>query len=481
MRKTLLPLIIVLSLLLGAASLTRGHIWGDDFASYVMQAASIVDGTMGEFIEHNAFTIFQSSSQIGPVAYPWGYPLILTPVYAVKGIHPLWLKLPGLLFFAGFLVCLYLLMKTRLGQMESLLLVSLFAFCPLLIGFLDNIISDIPFLFFSTLALLLMIKEDSLQAGSAALLGFSIAAAFFIRTTGVLLLASFLLLETWLVWRHREDREAAQKRVRKMLLAAGVFALLWILYALFFPGGGESYFVQYQGFTVGKALENASQYFYVFSQFFGDNTFWRIVYYFLFVFFLLGAWQRRKQDLVFILYFVIWLLLMITWPSWQGPRFIFPLLPIFVYFTFQGMKTGAGKLPPQFVRYGQWAVYGFWILVAAFFLFQSTAAAYTNLQNGRTINGPFDSYSREVYDYIQEKTPANSVIVFFKPRAMRLLTGHDSLMSIECTRIFKGDVLVLSRKVGDNQQIPPEKIGACKLPLEEVLRNSRFIVYRIQK
>jgi hypothetical protein len=97
------------------------------------------------------------------------------------------------------------------------------------------------------------------------------------------------------------------------------------------------------------------------------------------------------------------------------------------------------------------------------------------------INGPFDSYSREVYDYIQDQTPADSVIVFFKPRAMRLLTGHDSIMSTECERILKGDVLVLSRKVEDNQQIPPEEIGACHLPLEEVLKNNRFIVYQIQK
>ena len=481
MRKTLLPIIVVLSVLVAFASLTRGHIWGDDFASYVLQTGSIVGGTMGEFVEHNAFTIFESSSQIGPVAYPWGFPLLLAPVYAWKGIHPLALKLPGLLFFAGFLVCLYLLMRTRLKQMESLLLVSLFAFCPLLTGFLDNILSDIPFLFFSTLALLLMIREESLQAGSALLLGFAVAAAFFLRTTGILLLVSFLLLEAWLIFLHRQDKNAIRKRGRNMLFATGAFALLWILYAFLFPGGGESYFAQYRDFTIGKALGNALQYFSVFSQFFGDNPVWRIIYYFLFAFFILGAWNRREQDLVFILFFGIWMLLLITWPSWQGPRFIFPLLPIFIYFTFQGMKTAAGKLPPRYTRYGEWAVYGFWILVTLFFLFTSSGHAYVNMQNGRMINGPFDSYSREVYDYIQEKTPKDSVIVFFKPRAMRLLTGHDSIMSTECDRILKGDVLVLSRKVGRNQQIPPEEIDACHLPLEEVLKNSRFIVYQIQK
>jgi hypothetical protein len=45
----------------------------------------------------------------------------------------------------------------------------------------------------------------------------------------------------------------------------------------------------------------------------------------------------------------------------------------------------------------------------------------------------------------------------------------------------KGDYLVLSRKVGENQQITPEEIDACNLPLDQVLRNNRFVVYRIQK
>jgi hypothetical protein len=61
------------------------------------------------------------------------------------------------------------------------------------------------------------------------------------------------------------------------------------------------------------------------------------------------------------------------------------------------------------------------------------------------------------------------------------MTGHNTIMSTECNRMFKGDYLVLSRKVGPNLQIPPEEIGACNLPLKQVLKNSRFIVYEIQK
>ena len=145
------------------------------------------------------------------------------------------------------------------------------------------------------------------------------------------------------------------------------------------------------------------------------------------------------------------------------------------------MKFYIAKLPEKDTRIGQRIFYGFWSLIIMIFLFNSSVSAYNNLKNDRAINGPFDTYSREVYEYIKEKTPANSIVVFFKPRAMRLMTDHDSLMSTDCDRMLKGDYLVLSKKVEENQQIPPEKIGACTLPLTSVLTNSRFIVYKIQK
>lgn len=480
MPKRLLYVVIIISLIISAGTLRRGHEWGDDFASYIMQAKSIVDGTPSEFVEHNSFTIFQSSIQIGPVAYPWGYPLILTPVYMVKGINPLALKLPGLFFYAGFLICLYLMMVSRLTRTESLLLVSIFAFNPLLIQFLDQILSDIPFLFFSTLSLLLITKENKRMPVHYVLIGASMFFTVFIRTTGIVLLGVFLIIELYRLMTNRQNRTVFRQIVLSAAATCGVFAVLWIVNIVLFPGGSESYFAQYAGISLETVGEAMGAYFNVFSLFFGDATGWKYLYYVLVIFFLLGTWHRHKDEPAFILFFIIWMLVHVTWPAWQGARFIFPLLPIFMYFTFQGMKLAINSLPETFRPQGQSLFYAFWLVIAGIFLFSSSVNAYVNLQNNRAINGPFDAYSREVYGYMEE-TPAKSVIVFFKPRAMRLMTDHDTFMSMECDRILKGDYLVLSRKVGKNQQIPPEEIGACNLPLNEVLKNSRFIVYQIVK
>jgi hypothetical protein len=473
-----LVVIILLSLLIGSSTLTRGHEWGDDFASYIMQAQSILDGDPAGFVEHNAFTIFESSFQIGPVAYPWGYPLLLTPALLLKGIHPLTLKLPGLFLFAGFLICLYFLAKNRLTLTESLLFVSLFAFNPILVKFLDHILSDIPLLLFSSLGLLLILHykpEDRLW--KYILLGTVLFFAFFVRTTGVILLASFLLYQFIHLLRRQESRRVI---LRNSAATTLVFALLWLSTSQLFPNGQGSYFEQLKGLTPAMFRENISNYFYVFASFFGTEPAWREIYYVLVAFFLVGAWTRFHPDLPLLIFFALYFIAMLFWPDWQGVRFIFPLLPIFVYFAFQGMKFIINRIPGKYQPISQGVFYGFWLVTVGSFLFNSGARAYSNLQDNRKINGPFDPYSSDVYNYIRAETSADSVIVFWKPRAMRLFTERDTFMSTECDRLPLGDYVVISKKA-ENSQIPPDEIDRCNFELNNVFENQRFIIYEVSK
>ncbi len=478
--KIILAVIVVISIFIGAGSLTRGHEWGDDFAWYILQAKSILSSTTTEFMQQSEFTNTQSTTHVGPLAYPWGYPLILTPVYAVKGISPLALKLPALFFYAGFLICLYYLMKIRLTPTESLLIVSLFAFNPMLLQFEDQILSDFPFLFFSTLALLLMIK-DGKRGLDYILIGTSIFLTAFMRATGIFLLGGFLVVESFRFLKNIKDRDVLKQIVLNSFIVVFVFAVLWAVNLFLFPNGGESYLSQYAGLTFETIINSSVAYFNVFSRFFGEASGWRYLYYILFIFFLLGAWTRRKDEAIFIAFTVLWMIVHITYPYWQGPRYVFPILPIFVYFTFQGMKTAINKLPEKIQLVVERSYYGFWVLITCIFLFTSSANAINNLRDGRAINGPFDPYSIQVYDYIKEKTPSDSVIVFFKPRVMVLMTGHNTIMSMECDRMLLGDYIAISKKVDENQQIPYEQIDECNLPLDKVLENRRFIVYKVRK
>jgi hypothetical protein len=84
-----------------------------------------------------------------------------------------------------------------------------------------------------------------------------------------------------------------------------------------------------------------------------------------------------------------------------------------------------------------------------------------------------------MFAFIREETPKDSVVIFFKPRAMHLFTDRDSIMSIECDRLLLGDYVAL-HKTWEYSQILPKDINACNLPLEPVFENGRFIVYKLQ-
>jgi len=481
MKNKILIGTIVVSLILGAASFRRGHDWGDDFAWYILQAKSVLNGTTDEFMRQSEFTNTQSTTHVGPLAYPWGYPLILVPVYALRGISPLGLKLPALLFYAGFLICLYLLMKKRFTSTESLLIVSLFAFNPMLIQFEDQILSDIPFLFFSTLSLYFMTEGNKRGIFQYVLIGTAVFLTAFMRATGIILLGGFLAVEFVKFLKNRRDREVLKQIILNSFIVCFVFAVLWGINLLLFPSGGESYLSQYAGLTVETLKELTALYFNVFSEFFGSAQGWRALYFVLLVFALFGVWTKRSEETLFIIFTVLWMIVHITYPYWQGARYIFPILPIFIYFTFQGIKTAISKLPERYRSTGERLHYGFWMLIVCIFLFNSCAFAIDNLKSDRAINGPFDQYSMEVYEYINESTLPHSVIVFFKPRVMIMMTGHDTIMSMECDRMLTADYLVLSKKAEDNQQISPDQIDECNLPLEDVFENRRFIIYKVLK
>ena len=97
-----LSFIVLSTLIICLCTLNYAHNWGGDFSVYIMQVRSISQFSTGEFIENNRVTIEQSSTRIGPVAYPWGFPVMLAPIYATFGLHLFALKIIGILSYLGF-------------------------------------------------------------------------------------------------------------------------------------------------------------------------------------------------------------------------------------------------------------------------------------------------------------------------------------------------------------------------------------------
>jgi hypothetical protein len=82
----LFVILLGITALILCCTLTNGHNWGDDFSAYIMQAKSIIELNPRSFIEANRFTVENSSYPFGTIVPPWGFPVLLTPFYAVFGL-----------------------------------------------------------------------------------------------------------------------------------------------------------------------------------------------------------------------------------------------------------------------------------------------------------------------------------------------------------------------------------------------------------
>jgi len=515
---SLLALIVLLSGAISFSLLTRGHLWLDDFAAYLMQAKSILDGTMGSFVRRNTFTVTESSYPPGPAAYPWGFPLLLAPVYAVFGMSALAFKLVNTLFYTLFLVIFFALARIRLTDGKSLLLTAALAFNPALLLAHDQILSDIPFLFFCTLAIFLInvftlrespkaqtqstestrwgTKEELLRFSFVSLrvrlprvvlrgrgenvfflgviTGATIFAAAFTRTNGILLLLPLVLGQ---LLRFRAERRLDWKPALTPYLT---FGLLFAAQVLIFPNGQDSYLSHFSMFSPAHLWDNVLYYLWLPAWTFRELPYGEWLYPPLLAFAILSAIHRRERDLPIQAFSLGTLIVFILWPERQGLRFIYPILPFLLIFAFDGMDLFIAHLRTDWQPAAGRVAAGFWLLLTLISFGISASGARENLAAERATNGPFDPVSAQMFEFLREKTPPESVVIFFRPRALRLFTDRDSLMAERCADLPKGDYLALSKKVDDNGQIPPKEIGKCQgVGLEQVFSNRRFVVYQI--
>ncbi len=478
--------VILLSLLLAFSLLTLDHEWGDDWASYLMQAVAITRGETGEFIERNTFTMRESTRFIGPDAYPWGYPALLAPFTLACGpLDVFCLKFVNLVFFALFLWVFYALLARRLPPLDAALLLAVFAFSPLLLKFQDILISDIAFLFFSTLGLLLIdgVAQIANLRYKNILLGLALFFAFFVRTNGILLLPTLFLAQafSWLQARPRLSPD--WKRTLSIgLIPYLVFGLLALANLALFPAGEGSHIERLSVVSLESLADNVSAYFAMPAFFFSDLPYPQIVYGILLPFILGGVVLNFQRDFHLVAYLLLSYILFILWPEQQGIRFLFPLLPLLVYFAFRGMDAARFALTDRHPRAGLWLTRGFWLVVAAAFAWTSLGLARGNLAQGRGPYGSvFDPISIEMFEFIEANPPADAVVAFYKPRALRLFTDRDTLLLDDCSALPKADYVVLRKSRGAVDQIAPGDIASCNPSTlaMEVFDNEKFIIYRI--
>ncbi len=487
--------LIVAAAVLGWASLTTGHHWGDDYASYIMQARSLLDRDPLAVVRENRFTIQHSNVKLGPYAYPWGTAAILALPFGLAGFDILALKIPNFVLFLLFLAFLAWALKDELGPAESLVTVAVFSLNPAMLGFaLNDVGSDLPFLVLSTVSVWLIgrviVRPRRILSPAAdhLLLGLCMGAALTVRANGALLVVTALAAQAiaWSgAWWAGRNAGRANDWLQRAVLAAVPYLVVatmgWLAYRLL-PAGDGSYLAYWNRRSWPFIAGMIGYYFRLPPDFLQGVPAATAFYLASLPFLLLGAVRSLRRWHHVAIYVGLTLALVVLWPSRQGLRFLYPVLPFCVAYTVHGAAWACERLRGR-GRTAAWAaLLAAWLVVAGGLVVASVGQAAANLAEQRApVTGSFTADAQAAFDQVRSATPSNSVTIFFKPRALGLFTGHRSYQASKVPNLDGGDYLLFYTGPDGYDQLPADTVEqlVAQGRLRQVYANARYRLFEI--
>ncbi|WP_353432643.1 hypothetical protein [Polynucleobacter sp. MWH-UH23A] len=485
-RHLLLLPILIFSALLMKHFITNDHDWGDDFAQYIWQALTIVYGGYAEFMQTNTFIINNSSFVIGSITYPWGVPLVLSLIYRVNGMDLIAFKYLGFFSYLLFLLTIYIGFLKYFPKKICLIVVAYFAINPFWVDGVNTIVSDIPFLFLSTVCIFLMnaivVSKQVIftKVIDQFLLGILIFTAFLVRNNGVLLLVNLFFIQLIGFWQHRKWFNKSQIRQEVLITSIpfGVFIFLLIAEHSFLPNGDSThihFLMQANHVTVFKNFIYTIR----LPRFFFGSPWLYIATIFPVI---LGVRKTWRQSYCYLIYMSLTLALYSLWPAHGGPRFIFPILPLYFFYLVVGVLELSKRMMnlrgPLLGSHSKVIAYA----LSGLFMVSSIAYGYADLpRNVNQVDGPYSQSTAQVVNFLEKNTRIDDVIIFRKPRVMYLLSSRKSVLIDNEAGLEMGDYLVLDlEKKHDQSQISLNSAVLSKLNEFMVFKNEQFVIYKLK-
>jgi len=190
-RRLVLTVILGANLFLCLALFDPKLNCGGDNAEYIVLAESLVQPGDGRWLSHSPI---EPAPQI---RLPFGYPMLLAPLYALFGFNLIVFKLLSLCFAVASVALFSLLVRPLFPPLTATALTLALAFNPEIINHSHWTLTETPFLFFSLLSLLLFFKSENKEPEKPArwfwLATACIAFTVHIRTIGLALAGAGLI------------------------------------------------------------------------------------------------------------------------------------------------------------------------------------------------------------------------------------------------------------------------------------------------
>jgi hypothetical protein len=340
----------------------------------------------------------------------------------------------------------------------------------------DDVMSDIPFLFFAYLTLF-AIQQAYLPGGSrrrtvlyAVLVGVLSYLSYGTRNAGIVLIPGLFLF----------DFIRGKRPTLIPWIATAVFAAGWYLQSLAIPGS-DAYSDQFVLFP-RVFLYNLHGYLDALFSIWA-NGYAPLLQIGLFAILLslavLGALARIRQGITVVeIFAVLYFILIIVWRANQGVRFLIPLTPVFILYIFTAVQVIGRLRFPRFRGVGR-VLFGAVTLGVIF----SYVGVYSRTDFGPMSTGVETPESIQLFDDIRQNTQPGDVFLFAKPRALALYTdrkvsGYSELEIEQYNLNYARNIGVKYVIVGPGDEYLRLLVKRYKAQFELVYSNSDFSMYR---
>lgn len=328
-----LPALGLCGLLMGILLFDANLSLTGDNAQFINLGRSLADGYgLSETIE---------GEPIPHTKYPFGFPLLLAITHIIFPGNLIALKSLVLLLYAISIPLTYLLIRRFAPPPMALGVSALCLASPLLLDYSHQVMSEIPFLLCSLIALLLLHrahKSDTLSALALAII--AIIAAYYIRSAGIILIGTSILFFAL----HKKWKEAGLIAIGSFLLAlpwqirnASLGGIPYIEQLLSInPYRPEEGLLTFTA-LIERILANLDLYgllvipYILLPSFIDTSAFVGVGLFFsgLILYALIAGLIKRH---LLIVYLTCYLGLHILWPDmWSDTRLLVPAIPILFY------------------------------------------------------------------------------------------------------------------------------------------------------
>lgn len=453
-----------------ATTIRQGDTWGDDFALYILHAENIATGRP---YADTGYIYNPSVSIYGPPTYPPIFPLLLVPVYHFAGLSLWAMKCEQVVFFVLALLMIYLCLLQYASAPNASLVIAVLGFNPNFWAAKDNILSDLPFLFFFWMATWLASRQ-SRHWNRAGLLGSVFYLAAGTRTIGITIVAGFLLYE--LLTRRKLTAFA-------LIVTATCIGLL-ALQSRSIPSSQGSYFDSFRP-TLASVVGNAVSYTRALATFWMGNSKSALAFTIVAITSVLavvGLYAHVKRGLALLeITLALYLCAVIIWPARQGLRLIYPVIPFYVYLIVAGFSLLTSRFSKSYLRA---------VATAALLLLVSVAYAGGYRSGNLHVIAETDGLAsfNDLCRRVQAITHDDDVFLCRRPRALTLFARrpaavYEAARSADWWRFAEkihASYLLCNRREAQDAEFLLRFIDESKPNLELVYQNGDFDLYRIR-